>query len=65
VVINGVTGFVIPRGDPLAAAQAIERLVLDAGMRKQMGMAGRAFVAKNFDWKSCIDQMISVYESVL
>ena len=65
VTVDGVTGFVVPRNNPASAADAIRRLVLDKGLRKQMGEAGRAHVAKNYAWSACIDQMVTVYKQVI
>ena len=65
VTLDGVTGFVVPRNNPEAAADAIHRLVLDEGLRKQMGEAGRDHVVTNYAWSACVDQMVSVYKSVI
>ncbi len=48
-VVDGETGFLVPPAtvDPLAAA--LERLVLDAGLRARMGAAGRARALAHFD----------------
>lgn len=64
VTVDGVTGFVVPRYNPEAAADAIQRLVLDEVLRKQMGEAGRVHVAKNYAWAACIDQMVSTYLNI-
>jgi glycosyltransferase involved in cell wall biosynthesis len=65
VTVDGVTGFVVPRSHPEAAAGALETLVLNPGLRRRMGMAGREHVARHYSWPACIDQMVAVYESVL
>ena len=65
VTVDGVTGIVVPKNNPAAAAEAIERLVLDAELRVRMGLAGRLHVAENYSWTASIQQMISVYESMV
>lgn len=40
-VADGVTGFVVPRRDPEAMAEALHRLAADPGLRRQMGAAAR------------------------
>ncbi len=40
-VADGLTGFVAPRRDPAALAEALARLAADAALRRQMGAAGR------------------------
>lgn len=40
-VADGLTGFVTPRRDPVALAEALARLAADAALRRRMGTAGR------------------------
>src|SRR5690606_18282706 len=61
VVVDGKTGFVVPKKDPNAAAAALRRLVLDAELRRRMGAAGRKHVLANYTWEQCVDTMISAY----
>jgi glycosyltransferase involved in cell wall biosynthesis len=65
VTVDGVTGIVVPRDDPSAAAGALERLVLDADLTSNMGLAGRAHVSKNYSWPSSIKTMLDVYEQTI
>ncbi|HZJ09393.1 MAG TPA: glycosyltransferase family 4 protein, partial [Trueperaceae bacterium] len=64
VVADGVTGLVVPRDDPAAAATVLERLVLDPERRTSMGAAGRAHVLDRYTWAACVDEMERVYRSV-
>lgn len=61
VVQNGITGFLVPKRDAAAAAEAIERLAFDADLRDQMGAAARAHVARHYDINHNLDQMIALY----
>ncbi|MEH8116281.1 glycosyltransferase [Aeromonas allosaccharophila] len=65
VTIDGVTGIVVPRNNPQAAAQALERMVLDAHLRHQMGIAGQQHVANNYAWDVCINTMLATYQSTI
>ena len=65
VTVEGETGFVVPREDPRAAADALEKLVLNAELRQRMGAAGQAHVAKNYSWDTCIETMLGVYETTI
>lgn len=65
VVENGVTGFVVPKGDADALAQAIDRLLADANLRTSMGKAGRARALARFDWDRTVEQFNLVYEKVI
>lgn len=61
IVRDGVTGFLVPPEDPRAAADAIARLLADPGERSAMGLAGRDFVRRTYEWESCVDAMLEVY----
>ncbi|MCB0019981.1 MAG: glycosyltransferase family 4 protein, partial [Anaerolineales bacterium] len=47
-VIDGETGFVVPRRNPTAIAQALIRLAGSPSLRRQLGQAGRQRVMENF-----------------
>lgn len=61
VVRDGETGLIVPRNDPGAAAAALERLVLDPGLRARLGAAGRAHVTATYDFERNLDQMLALY----
>jgi glycosyltransferase involved in cell wall biosynthesis len=61
VVLDGVTGLLVPPEDARAAADAIARLLADSQARSAMGMAGRDFVRKTYKWDLCVDAMLEVY----
>ncbi|MBU2964978.1 glycosyltransferase [Amphritea sp. 2_MG-2023] len=65
VTLDGVTGFVVPRENPTAAADAIYKLVLDFNLRVKMGRAGASHVAENYDWQTCVEIMKSLYSKVI
>jgi glycosyltransferase involved in cell wall biosynthesis len=64
IVQDGMTGFVVPPMDPLALAEAIQRMQ-DAPLRRQMGVAAFERVRASFTWQRMIAQVIEVYEDVL
>lgn len=49
LVEDGVSGFVVPPGEPAVLAKRIEALVRDPELRQRMGEAGRAKVVAEFD----------------
>jgi glycosyltransferase involved in cell wall biosynthesis len=65
VTVDGETGFVVPRENPQAAADALEKLVLDVELRHRMGTAGQQHVAKHYSWDVCIKTMLDVYQNTL
>ena len=65
VVEHGVTGFVVPKADLEAAADALQRFIDNPQLRDTMGAAGRARVEKLYDWEKNVDTMMEVYNSML
>lgn len=63
VTLDGTTGLVVPRENPQAAADAIEKLVLNPVLRVRMGEAGRMHVADTYSWDVCVKTMLKVFES--
>jgi len=47
-VVDGETGFLVAPAEPHALADALGKLISDAGPRNQFGVAGRSRVEKNF-----------------
>ncbi|MNT54642.1 Alpha-D-kanosaminyltransferase [compost metagenome] len=65
VVLDEVTGLLVPPNDPEILADALERLLDDARLRAEMGTNGRALVRKAYDWTKNADQMEALYRSVM
>ncbi len=65
VTVHGVTGLVVPRGNPQAAADALEHLLRNADLRQQMGLAAQQHVARHYSWHACIHTMVEFYEQAL
>lgn len=65
VVLGGHTGLVVNKGDPVAAAEAMETLLLDNELRTCMGLAGREHVDATYSWDKSIEKMLDVYERLV
>ena len=61
IVRNGVNGFLAPRGNIRAVADAIETLAGDAELRKRMGAAARADFEQRFSTGSIIPRITEIY----
>lgn len=60
VVLNGVSGFLVPARDPVALANAMEGFVsLSAEERSAMGLASRQLVEARYDERIVIDAYLS------
>ena len=65
VVENGKTGFVVKYGDINAIVNALERLILDKQLRKNMGKNARKRIMKLYDWKNSVKLMLKIYENLV
>jgi glycosyltransferase involved in cell wall biosynthesis len=65
VVEDGVTGFVVPKGDAEALAGAIDKLLSDAALRERMGKAGRERALARFDWLRAAERFEELYRQLL
>lgn len=64
-VLDGVTGFVVPRRDPAALAEKLALLARDPRLRQRMGDAGRARVEHGFRLADQIAAFERLYRDVL
>jgi len=64
VVVNNVTGFLVESENVDAIADAIEKLVIDKNLRKEMGMKGRKFVKENYEFSTNVEDTISLYKKL-
>jgi phosphatidylinositol alpha 1,6-mannosyltransferase len=64
LVDDGVTGFLVPPGDPGALAAAVAKLAADPALRVAQGRAARQKVLGR-TWQALGDELIGHYEAVL
>jgi glycosyltransferase involved in cell wall biosynthesis len=65
VVSQRQSGLLVPLHDPVRLAAAIEELVRDPVLRRQMGSAGRRKAEAEFDDRSVVSKSLQAYERVL
>lgn len=65
VVQHGVSGYLVPPGDPLAVSEAILSLLENKELRLQMGKAGRLLVDSKFHKASMLNHTLEVYSDLL
>jgi glycosyltransferase involved in cell wall biosynthesis len=61
IVEDGVTGLVVPPGNPDALRAALQSLEDDPVRARRMGEAARADVASRFTWPSVVERCLSLY----
>jgi glycosyltransferase involved in cell wall biosynthesis len=65
LVVDGVSGFVVPPGDAQALADAIEKLCRDDALRRRMGAAARERIATAFRNEDTVKKTIALYEELV
>jgi glycosyltransferase involved in cell wall biosynthesis len=65
VIRDGEDGLLVPCGDVDGLAAALLRLAADAGLRRQLGEAGRARTGHEFHWDDKLRLVRQVYQSVV
>jgi L-malate glycosyltransferase len=65
VVLEGETGFIVPKEDPEKLAAAIKRLIVDKDKRLKMGNKGMEHVQKEYDWYENASRMEKLYQQTL
>jgi colanic acid/amylovoran biosynthesis glycosyltransferase len=64
-VVDGITGFVVPRRGPKALAEKLALLAGDPSLRERMGIAGRKRVSEKFQISAQIEAFEKLYISLL
>ena len=65
VVEAGVTGTLVPAGDPHALAEALSAYVADENLRRQHGDAGCARVVAQFSLSTMVSAYVALYDELL
>lgn len=65
VILEGKTGYVVPKENPKELAAAIELLMNDKDERKKMGQAGIEHVKAHYNWLDNAEGMLKLYELTL
>ena len=64
-ITNGVNGWVVPPGDALALANALERLLKDEDLRSHMGQVGRDRVQQQFSTEAHVAGIVRIYQGLV
>lgn len=65
VILNNLSGILVPPDNVTALAEAIVKLAKDRALQQQMGEAGQRYVLANYTWEKSLDLMCALYERVL
>jgi glycosyltransferase involved in cell wall biosynthesis len=65
IVVDGVTGLLVPPHDPDVLAKTIVHLLHDLDLRRKMGRAGRERARRGFSLERMVGQTQALYEHLL
>jgi L-malate glycosyltransferase len=65
LVDDGVRGLLVPPADSSALSAAMLELLRNPGRARQMGEAGREFVARNFSFERLVGEVDALYTELL
>ncbi len=63
-VQDGITGFLVPEGDPKALAAKLELILADPALRDRLGQQALV-AARSFTWESVAERVAALYDRVL
>ncbi|CAB3389583.1 Glycosyltransferase family 1 protein [Kyrpidia spormannii] len=64
-VVDGETGYLVPRGDEVTLRDRLKRLITGPDLRARMGQAGRRRYEQHFTLDKMLNRTWQVYEEVL
>ncbi len=64
LVIDGITGILVPPKNPAMMAEQMEKLIDDKNVRKAMGEAGRDLIKTRFSIDSMVVKYLNLYEEI-
>lgn len=65
VVSDGKTGILVNPRNPEEVAEAVNKLLADKELAKNMGEKGRRRVEKEFSWERIAERTLALYKSIL
>lgn len=65
VVKDKKTGFLVPKENPLSLAEALNSLLLNESLRREIGESGRQHVKTLYSWDKCILTMETAYQEIV
>jgi glycosyltransferase involved in cell wall biosynthesis len=64
LVVDGVTGFVVPPRDPATLREKVRLLISNPGLAERMGEAARRHVQQNLTWDKTASRALEFYREL-
>lgn len=64
-VVEGTTGFLVPKGEKDALADRLRLLITDPELRMRLGLQGRSFYEREFSFDVMYNRTFEIYQRVL
>jgi len=64
LIQDGITGFVVPDGDPRALSERLTRLLTEPDLRQRLGEQAAAY-ARQYAWEHVVDRLLDVYRGLV
>lgn len=65
VVVNDVTGLLVPEKDPAALSEALSRIIVDSELRIRLKHGASEHIAGNFTWNAVVNKLSILYDRVV
>lgn len=65
LVVDGTTGFLVPRGNVDQLTTVLDRLIADAPLRSRLGDAGHQRALNFFSWDNATEELLDRYRNLL
>ena len=65
LVLDGITGLLVPNEDPGALRIALSQLIVETDRRREMGLAARRKVEESFGWERVAAEYKSILEKAI
>ena len=64
VVVDGISGILVPEKDPQALASAYKRLAADPELLEKLLTGAQGRIAECFNWDKIVERQIAVYKTI-
>jgi glycosyltransferase involved in cell wall biosynthesis len=63
VVEHKVTGYIVPKENSAAAAEAVRKIIANSALAKELGSNGRKRVQTLYEWQNNVEKMCEIYKA--